>query len=183
MKANIKVTAFAAAAVLMLAGGLAWACTEAAGISLGSNSGPAGTAVTIQGSNFAPGPVEIRWNNSKGQVLGTAQGPDFSTQITPPAGSATDVYYVVAIQKGQGGTFKATETFEVVGASGAPAVSSSTDLWSGFSEASVAVDATPAPEGASGSAMAGFGLAGFGAVVLAGGLVATAATRRRSHSR
>ncbi|MGH2772933.1 MAG: hypothetical protein ACRDIU_07355 [Actinomycetota bacterium] len=183
MNARTKLVAFGAIAVVLFAAGLAWACTEAAGISLGTSSGPAGTPVTITGKAFAPGPVEIRWNSSDGQLIGTADGPDFSVQVTPPAGTRADVFYVVAIQNGTAGNFKATETFEVTGPAGAASGSTSNELWSGFSRSAPAAEDGIRTEGPGSSALAGAGLLAAGAVALIGSLAVALVARRKAESR
>lgn len=94
-----KTVALAVGFVALVVGGagLAWACTAQA--SLGAFTpfeAPPGTAVTVAGSTFEDGPVEIRWGGPDGPVIGVARGPNFSTSVTiPPA--APGVYYVVAV--------------------------------------------------------------------------------------
>jgi hypothetical protein len=84
----------AIAAVLTLAAAgvcgatLAWACTPSAGISLSPASGSAGSQVVVDGSLFAPGPVEIRWGGSGGPILATTVGPTFAVNVTIPAAPA-----------------------------------------------------------------------------------------------
>lgn len=180
MKARIKVIAFSVAMVAVLASGLAWACTEAAGISLGANGGPAGLPVSITGTAFAPEPVEIRWNSAEGPILGTAQGPDFTVEITPPSGTRSDVYYVVAVQNSSQGNFKATETFSVTGAAG-PSTSVSTDLWSGFSGKASSSEMSQTQDSSPDYAPVGAALMVVGGIAM-GGLALAMPGRRKAHS-
>lgn len=179
MKRGLGLAAVGSAFALLFAGGLAWACTEAATISLGANSGPAGTPVNVTGSSFAQGPVEVRWNSRTGEILGTGQGPDFTISITPPAGTPPEVYYIVAIQSGLEGTFSASETLEVTGPSGRTGSSVSSELWSGFERTAQLSNAPgEAARPGNSSLMTGLGLVGTGIAALAGGLVLAAAKRR-----
>lgn len=179
MKRGIQVAAVGSAFALLFAGGLAWACTEAATISLGANSGPAGTPVSVTGSSFAEGPVEVRWNSRTGEILATGQGPEFTVSITPPAGTPPEVYYIVAIQSGPEGTFSASETLEVTGPSGRTGSSVSSELWSGFERTARLSNASAEAAGPGDpSLITGLGLVGTGAAALAGGLVLATARRR-----
>ncbi|MGH2771937.1 MAG: hypothetical protein ACRDIU_02200 [Actinomycetota bacterium] len=171
--------------VLLALGGLAWACTVAASLSIAQISGPAGVPVNITGSTFGPAPVEIRWNSVDGQILATAQGPDFTVAVTPPADARADFYYVVAIQKGPEAVFKASGIFEVTGPSGAKSQATSTDLWSGFTGQSSSVPAVPqaTPDSAFSSSAAGFRLLAAGAMGLIGaGFVAAKGRKTRLSS-
>jgi len=125
---------------------LAWACTVNPFISLRSLTGPGGTSVAVTGASFTPDtPVQIRWNSSEGPVVGAAQGPAFSVDVAPPAGTAAGFYYIVAVQEntksGQAATgpTKAAEVFHLTTAvagtrsisDGGPAAANA-DLWKGF---------------------------------------------------
>lgn len=99
---------------------LAWACTSQAWLGdITPTAGPPGTRATVTGKNFAPGPVEIRWNTNGGTVLATASGPSFSVAVTIPE-VAPDVYTVVAVAR-QGTTIigQASTAFEVTPAAAA----------------------------------------------------------------
>lgn len=48
------------------------------------HAGPAGTQVTITVAGFEGGPVEVRWDDRDGPVLATADGPDFTVEVTVP---------------------------------------------------------------------------------------------------
>lgn len=80
-------------APLVVAGGVAWACTPQSSIAVEPAVALSGTAVAVEGRSFVSnGPVEIRWNSATGPLLATATGPDFSTDVTipdvPPGGYA-----------------------------------------------------------------------------------------------
>ncbi|HUP70165.1 MAG TPA: hypothetical protein VM142_10170 [Acidimicrobiales bacterium] len=111
----------AAAAVLILgAASMAWACTTQAYVGrIDPGSGAPGSRATVTASQFNPGPVEIRWNGTGGRLLATANGPDFSVEITiPPA--TPNTYSVVAVQRsGSVILGKAAVPFEVTPASAA----------------------------------------------------------------
>jgi hypothetical protein len=94
---------------------VAWACTEQAAISFAPGSGPPGSPVTVQGTAFRPGPVEIRWHTLEGAVLGTANGPQPVARVTIPANASPQVYYIVAVQRGANGAIsaKASDAFQV----------------------------------------------------------------------
>jgi len=102
--------------------------------------------MSLSGRNFQAGPVpvEIRWDSIDGPVIGTAQGPDFSTAAKIPTNATLGVHYVVAIQRDVSGLVvaKMTETYEVV-KGGSPSGTGNqasmpaarqvpSDLWSGF---------------------------------------------------
>jgi hypothetical protein len=83
--------------VLLGLSSLAWACTLP-DIRLDRVSGPAGTEVNVTGSQFSEDAVEIRWETKTGALLATAEGPEFSVEVTVPESSA-GVAYMVAVQK------------------------------------------------------------------------------------
>ena len=55
-------------------GGLAWACTPQATLTLKPSSAPAGTSDEVKGENYtkAGRPVRIRWGSFDGPLLATA---------------------------------------------------------------------------------------------------------------
>src|SRR6476469_4774400 len=74
-----------ALACAVLAAGLAWACTPQAQFTRFSPaSGGPGTQVTVTGDNFSDVTVTIHWGSASGPVIGTAQGPTFTTTVTVP---------------------------------------------------------------------------------------------------
>lgn len=134
---------FGAAALVLGGASLAWACTAQAGITgsavEGQSAGPAGSQTTISVSNFAPGPVEVRWNSADGSVLATGNGPDFKSTITIPQ-VAEGVYYVVAVGRER----QASMPFEVTSAtaqqSGAGKSSATSSTGTGQNTASTSGD-------------------------------------------
>lgn len=116
------------AAVMLAAATVAWACVpQPRLITLQPrSSGPAGSPVTVAALGFDPGRAEIRWNAGDGELLGTANGPDFSVGVTVPQ-VAEGLYHVVVLARSPGGEIGNTSTvsFEVTGEGGAAAGASS----------------------------------------------------------
>lgn len=103
-----------AVAAILVIPAVAWACTAQASLNTSPSSGPtpvegSPTRTTVSGTSFGSRPVTIRWNSSTGTVIGTAQGPTFSVQVSIPTGSAPDVYYIVASD----GSNQASTSFRV----------------------------------------------------------------------
>lgn len=173
--------------------GAAWAGTPPS-TSISPKAGAAGTEVTVSGSNYGPGPIEIRWNGVSGPVLATTQGPDFSQVVNVPAGVTAGMAYIAAVQRDAGGavTYKVADTFEITdpapagpAAPGVASVTATGDLWSGFAAGrglSTPGDATAAsaPHASSSPNITlGVGLMGAGAATVFGGFAAAAAAVRR----
>ena len=174
----------------------AWACSvAAASTSISPKVGAAGTEVTVSGSSYAPGPVEIRWNGASGPVLATTQGPNFSQVVTVPAETTGGMAYIAAVQRDGAGavTYKVADTFEITdpvaagtAASGVSSATATGDLWSGFapgSAPSTSADATTPASGASPSSWnltLGFGLMVVGSGALFGGFALAEVRRRRA---
>lgn len=152
---------------------VAWACTEQAAISLAPRSGPPGSTVTVSGSAFRSGPVEIRWHAPDGALLGTATGPQPVARVTIPANASPQVYYMVAVQRGANGTIsaKASDAFRVTAPASVQAGSSpqvppkspapgalNAARWNG-GPSRAALGATPAPAPVAGPAPAASGVA------------------------
>lgn len=102
---------------------VAWACSSQPRLNTSSNgqtsagqtSGPSGTRVTVSGSDFGAGPIEVRWDSRSGQLLAETQGPSFSVPVTiPPAPQGA--HYIIAFQTV--GTGTASMAFEVTAPSG-----------------------------------------------------------------
>jgi len=173
---------------LVSAAALAWACTaQPSRMAFFPAAGPSGTNLTIQGSGFAPGPVEVRWHSIDGPIIGQgpSAGPQFSVAGTIPD-AAPGVYYAVVLQHDASGavSMKAVDTFEVTnGSAQASKVSSISDGWSGFARSGAAQVSEAAPSaspGQSASPALGLALAGAGAL----GLVSFAAAALvRGHRR
>jgi len=175
----------------------AWACTAAAPITSISPKvvEPTGQ-VTVSGTNYGPGVVEIRWNGATGPVVATAKGPSFSQIVNVPAGTPSGMFYVAAVQRDAAGSvlFKVADTVEVTApaasSAASPSVSSASatgDLWSGFAPGtgpSLSVDSTTAASGADSSTSRnlafGVGLMGVGTAALFGGFALAVARRRRA---
>lgn len=75
-------------------------------------SGPAGTAVTVDGSGFAAADVEIRWATQSGPLLATATGPAFSVTATIPD-DAPNSYPVVAVIRDATGVSTSNASFQL----------------------------------------------------------------------
>ncbi len=105
---------------------VAWACSPTAkiavtgqippGVSPSTAAGPAGSTATVRGSEFADGPVEVRWNSTNGPVLAREPGPNRTPtlEIKIP-NEAPGVYYVVAVGRSADGSVagKASAPFEI----------------------------------------------------------------------
>ncbi len=107
----------AISALIMLVGAsVAWACVpQPRLITLQPRaSGPAGSQVTVAALGFDPGKAEIRWNGADGELLGTANGPDFRVEVTIPQ-VGDGLYHVVVLARSPGGEIGNTNTvaFEV----------------------------------------------------------------------
>lgn len=101
-KHRALITSIGVLAALASFAALAWACTPQARLTTaGPSSGPAGSSVTLTGTQFVNGDVgnvEITWSASGGGgkvALGTATGPDFSTTVTVPD-APPGIYYFTA---------------------------------------------------------------------------------------
>lgn len=94
---------------------VAWACTEAATVSLTPHSGPVGSTTTVAGKSFESGPVSVRWGNESGPELAAAQGPNFAVSISIPNDAVQgESYYVTAVQtSGNGVEWKKVAVFTV----------------------------------------------------------------------
>ncbi len=86
------------------------------------SSGPPGTSLTVAALGFDPGRAEIRWNAGDGELLGTANGPDFSVSVTIPQ-VTEGLYHLVVLARSPSGEIGNTNTvsFEVVAERGAAA--------------------------------------------------------------
>lgn len=80
----------------------AWACVPGAslaGVTVEPrSSGPVGSTVTLEGFNFVPGAIEVRWNTLDGTTMGTATGPTFSSSVKIPAADP-GLYIVLVISR------------------------------------------------------------------------------------
>jgi len=187
-KVRKEIALLLASALLVLFASLGWACTTSATIRLATPPvGRQNSTVTLEGGNFQPGIVEVRWGSSAGPVLAAVQGPEFSTSFQIPS-SKPDVYFIVAVNKPEQGQFagKAAVSFEIVD-SGGRAMSNKTsqtssDLWKGFSEKageSQDVVGRPASSAGRSTKAAGVSLLWAGGMALAVGIVSPMVLRRR----
>ena len=76
------------------------------------SSGPAGSRITVTGTGFDPGPVDIRWGGASGPVIGAGMGPDFTVEATVPDEPAGTRSSVVAVPR-DGGEASAPAAFVV----------------------------------------------------------------------
>jgi hypothetical protein len=92
--------ALVSAGAVMVAAGLAWACTSFSTIGLSSSAGQAGSEVAVTGAGAeAGGPVVIRWNALEGPVLATTTA-DANGAFTVPVrvpDSLGGVHVVLAV--------------------------------------------------------------------------------------
>ncbi|MGH9279929.1 MAG: hypothetical protein ACRD12_17750, partial [Acidimicrobiales bacterium] len=120
-----------AAAVVVVTGAMAYACTNLATLNLSSATGKPGDSIIVTGSSFrmpanVTTGVQIRWNGVDGPVLAEAT-PDkagtFSTTMTVPE-AQPDVYVIVAtLRDARGADTSGTPAraqFQVVGGAGKP---------------------------------------------------------------
>lgn len=85
------------------AGSVAWACVPQPYIVVQPRaSGPVGAQVQVVGDNFERSTAELRWNGLDGQLLGKANGPTFSLNVTIPNHEA-GLYSLLAISRGAQG--------------------------------------------------------------------------------
>ena len=171
------------AALVLVAGAAAFACTNLATLNLSSNVGKAGDVVTVTGSSYrmpsgVTTGVQLRWNALDGPVLAEAV-PDkvgnISAQVTIPQ-AAPDTYVIVAVLKdARGADTSGTPSraqFQILGGAGRnapqPAIAQQTPAASTSSSSSTAPLAL----------LVGLGV--LGVVLFGGGLAAAArATRTR----
>ena len=160
---------------MVLAGAAAFACTNLAALNLSSNSGQAGSQVTVTGSAFARAPkntpVDLHWNGINGPVL-TSVTPDAAGAIGPlnvniPADAKPGNYVIVATQTEIAtgltpGGLPSRAGFQVLGPGATPTAAtevgstgtSTSGVSGGFIALSVAL-------GVSGLLLFGFGAATF----------------------
>lgn len=113
MKMSRKLlVSFAFLLVAVGTAGAAWACVpgHSASFSVSPQRAAAGETVTVRGSEFSSGPVEIRWDGDEGEVLATAAGPNFSVTVTIPE-SPPGQHFLVAMHGGP----QQVLAFEVLG--------------------------------------------------------------------
>lgn len=167
----------AASLTVMAVDGLAWACVpQPRLITLQPRaSGPAGSEVTVAALGFDPGRAEVRWNTSDGDLLASANGPDFSVPVTIPE-APDGLYHLVVLARSPGGEVgnTATASFQVTSRDATPPASTTP-------RARVGIEPAPSP-GSSTSAGTVVLAGGAGAVVALGCFAALLALRRTRKS-
>lgn len=118
-----SISALAAASFFaVLVAAAAWACVPQpllVTVQPGS-SGPAGSSVTVAAVGFDSGRAEIRWNALDGELLSTAEGPDFSSSVNIPQ-VPDGLYHLVVVGRAPGGEIGNTRTVAfAVTTAGAP---------------------------------------------------------------
>lgn len=100
---------------LLLWGASAWGCVPQPFLSISPlASGPVGAQVTVYGTDFGSGDVEIRWNGVQGSLLAEAAGDEFSMPVTIPEAPVGLYLMVGLIRDGNGNvTQKGAASFEV----------------------------------------------------------------------
>ena len=95
----------AAAAVIVVSAGMAWACVGLMSLTTSASSVPPGGTVTVFGKEFAQGaPIEIHLDSSTGPVLATVppltdtMTSQFNVKVTVPANTPTGQHTLVATQ-------------------------------------------------------------------------------------
>ncbi|MDP9023286.1 MAG: hypothetical protein M3N57_11460, partial [Actinomycetota bacterium] len=84
-------------------------------LDISPHAGPAGTQVTVTVEGFADGPVEIRWDDRDGPLLATAEGPDFTVEVTVPADASPGQHTFVLNATAPHATRGAAMSFDVTG--------------------------------------------------------------------
>lgn len=86
-----------AAAVLLVAVALAWACVPRATLSVRPGSAKPGQKVRVSGKEWGSRrvPIQIRWRSPRGRLLASARGPSFRRDVRIPR-ARRGVYTIVA---------------------------------------------------------------------------------------
>lgn len=148
---RLGISGFVVAAVVAATASLAWACTGLPQINVDSRraagpdseaggdiaSGPPGTRVFINGTEFGSGPVELRWDSMTGKLLATTTGPSFSVAVTIPQ-ATPGVYTILAVQSddARNATGQARTPFEVTNPSAEPGTSATPTVGGGAAQGS-----------------------------------------------
>lgn len=121
----------AGAALTLVVGATAFACTNLATLNLSSPAGKVGDTITVTGSSFQVGrgdaatlPVQLRWNGVNGTVLAETvpdRAGNISATFTVPEG-APGYYVLVATQRDAKGVdtygTPARASYQILGANG-----------------------------------------------------------------
>jgi len=195
MKIRQKALLLASAAALILsATGLAWACTPQSYLfPLSPKAGAPGTKITVTGKQSLAtdgAPVELRWNSQNGPLVGTGLAGDspFTATATVPDVAPGIYYLVVAGPNGQGLTRTAFEVTASPGAASSSAKSASptgaTELWSGFSSIHAPITepqtAPSVSSNAAGRLAVGVALSLAGSAAMGAGMIVALRSKRRT---
>ena len=154
--------------------GVAFACTpQIRSYAVAPESAAPGSTVTVQGRDISSAsPVEIRWNGTRGQVLGVARaGADGSFSVPVQVPDVAPGVYAMTLVSTDAGVGRSA--FEVTVAAGLVPASPGANLWSSVADQASAPVAD-GPPGAAGVALLALGLVGLAA----GSTVAVAGRRR-----
>ena len=109
-RARLGLVAALAVVFALLAGRPAVAAPD---LDLSPATGLPGSTVTVTGTGFAAGEVEIRWGSESGELLATATGPDFSVDVTVPPDAPPNSHPVVAVVREGSGVSTSNAPFQV----------------------------------------------------------------------
>jgi len=176
MRKKIALAGGLGAAVTVVVGAAAFACTNLATLNLSSTAGKAGDTVTVTGSSFAVGrgdaatiPVQLRWNGVDGTVLAETvpdRAGNISATFAVPEG-APGYYVLIATQKDARGVdtygTPARASYQILGPNGQSVVTP---------PASAAAASVPAEPSSSGIIALTVGLGVLGLALFGAGFVA-----------
>jgi hypothetical protein len=176
MRKKIALSGVVGAAVSVVVGATAFACTNLATLNLSSTAGKAGDTVTVTGSSFAVGrgdaptiPVQLRWNGVDGMVLAETvpdRAGNISATFAVPKG-APGYYVLVATQKDASGVdtygTPARASYQILGPNGQSVVTP---------PASAAAASVPSEPSSSGIIALTVGLGVLGLALSGAGFVA-----------
>ena len=176
MRKKIALAGVVGAAVSVVVGAAAFACTNLATLNLSSTAGKAGDTITVTGSSFAVGrgdaptiPVQLRWNGVDGMVLAETvpdRAGNISATFAVPEG-APGYYVLVATQKDARGVdtygTPARASYQILGPNGQSVVTP---------PASAAAASVPSEPSSSGIIALTVGLGVLGLALFGAGFVA-----------
>ena len=142
----------AAGLVWAAVAGLVFLTTAPAGaapeLRLEPASGRAGDTFTVIGTGFEAGDVELRWGGEEGALLGTATGPEFSTELTVPVDAVPNSHPVVAVVRDGSAVSTSNASFQVSpGAEPSNATDPEPEQWTATTVAEPATGDPPAGRG------------------------------------
>ena len=174
VRRGVALAGVVGAAIVLVVGAAAFACTNLATLNLSSNAGKAGDVITVTGSSYrmpsgVTTGVQLRWNALDGPVLAEVV-PDkvgnISASVTIPQ-AAPDNYVIVAmLRDARGADTSGTPSraaFQILGGAGrnapAPAIAQQTPVGTASGDGSGAPLALLLGLGALGLLLFGGGLA------------------------